>query len=57
MHYCADQKTIETIFRIIAFANQLSLFGAVANVCEEFETHQNRSGQLDVLMGTINCSQ
>ena len=30
IHYCADQKTIETIFRIIASANQLSLYGAVA---------------------------
>ena len=51
IHYCADQKTIETIFRIIAFANQLSLYGAVANMCEEFEFHQDRSGQPDVLMG------
>ena len=40
-----------TIFRIIVFANQLSLYGAVANMCEEFETHQDRSGQPDVLMG------
>ena len=37
--------------RIIAFANQLSLYGAVANMCEEFEFHQDRSGQPDVLMG------
>ena len=51
IHYCADQKTIETIFRIIAVANQLSLYGAVANMCEEFEFHQDRSGQPDVLMG------
>ena len=51
IHYCADQKTIETIFRIIAFANQLSLYGAVANMCEEYESHPDRSGQLDVLMG------
>ena len=36
------------LFRIIVFANQLSLDGAVANMCEEFE---DRSGQLDVLMG------
>ena len=50
-HYCADQKTIETIFRMIAFANQLSLYGAVANMCEECEFHQDRSGQPDVLMG------
>ena len=51
IHYCADQATIETIFRIIAFANQLSLYGAVANMCEKFEFHQDRSGQPDVLMG------
>ena len=51
IHYCADQATIETIFRIIVFANQLSLYGAVANICEEFEFHQDRSGKPDVLMG------
>ena len=51
LHFAADQETIETIFRIIIFANQLSLYGAVANMCEEFETHQDRSGQPDVLMG------
>ena len=51
IHNCADQATIETIFRIIVFANQLSLFGAVANMCEEFEFHQDRLGQLYVLMG------
>ena len=39
------------LFRIIVFANQLSLHGAVANMCEEFETHQDRSGRPDVLMG------
>ena len=39
------------ILRITAFANQLSLYGAVANMCEEFEFHQDRSGQPDVLMG------
>ena len=51
IHFAADQRTIETFFRLIAFANQLSLYGAVANMCEEFEFHQDRSGQADVLMG------
>ena len=51
IHYCADQKTIETIFRIIVSANQLSLYGAVANMCEEYESLHDRSGQPDVLMG------
>ena len=49
--FTADYPTIESIFRIIVFANQLSLYGAVANMCEEFETHQDRSGQPGVLMG------
>ena len=51
IHFAAYQETIESIFRIFVFANQLSLYGAVANMCEEFETHQDRSGQPDVLMG------
>ena len=41
----------ETVFRLIVSANQLSLFGEVVNMCEEFETHQARSGQLVILMG------
>ena len=44
------RKRLKTIFRTIVFANQLSLYGAVPNMCEEFETHQDRSGQPDVLM-------
>ena len=51
IHFAADQETIETIFRISVFANQLSLYGAVANICEEYESLHDRSGQLGVLMG------
>ena len=51
IHFTADYPTIETIFRIIISANQLSIYGAVANICEEFEAHQDRSGEPDVLMG------
>ena len=51
IHFTADYPRIETVFRIIISANQLSLYGAVANICEEFEAHQDRSGQPDVLMG------
>ena len=51
VHFIADYPTNETIFRIIVSANQLSLYGAVANICEEFESHQDRLGQLDVLIG------
>ena len=38
IHFVADQETIETSFRIIVSANQLSLYGAVANMCEECES-------------------
>ena len=51
IHFAAVQETIETIFRIIVFANQLSLYGAVAEMCEENETLHDRSGRLDVVMG------
>ena len=51
IHFAADQETIETVFRIIFSANQLSLYGAVANICEESESHHDRSGQPDKVMG------
>ena len=51
IHFAADQDTIDTIYRIILFVNQLSVYGAVAAVCEEFEGHQDRSGEPEILMG------
>ena len=45
IHYCADLETIETIFRIMVSINQLSLYGAVAEMCEEYETLHDRTGQ------------
>ena len=45
IHYCADLETIETIFRTIISVNQLSLYGAVEEMCEEYETLRDRSGQ------------
>ena len=48
IHFDADEYTIVTI---IISANQLSVYGAVATVCEEFETHQDGSGEPDVLIG------
>ena len=48
---CCRPRNNWTIFRTSVSASQLSLYGAVANMCEEFESHQDRSGQPDVLMG------
>ena len=31
--------------------NQLSIYGAVAALCEEFENHQDGSGEPEILMG------
>ena len=51
LHFTADELTIETIFRIKISVNQLSIYGAVAAICEEFENHQDGSGEPEILMG------
>ena len=50
IHFAADQDTIDTIYRIILSVNQLSVYGAVAAMCEEFEDHQDRTGEPVILM-------
>ena len=45
IHYCADLKTIQTVFHTIISVNQLSLHGTVAEMCEEYETFHDRSMQ------------
>ena len=51
IHFAADGDTVNAIFRIILSVNQLSDYGSVAAVCEEFEDHQDGSGQPVILMG------
>ena len=51
IHFAADEPTIETIFRIILSVNQLSVYGAVAAICDEFENYQDGSGEPEILMG------
>ena len=55
IHYAADLETVETIFRIIVSANQLSLYGAVAEICEEYEPLHERTGR-PVVMGQTSSS-
>ena len=50
IHFAADQDTIGAIYRILS-VNQLSVYGAVAAICEEFEGHQDRSGEPEIMMG------
>ena len=51
IHFAADVDTIDTIYRIIFSVNQFSVYGAVAAICEEFEDHQDRTGQPVILVG------
>ena len=44
VHFAAAQETIETVFRIIVSANQLSLYGAVAEMCENYENPSRQIG-------------
>ena len=55
IHFAADLETVETIFRIIVSANQLSLYGAVAEMCEEYESLHERTGR-PVVMGQSSSS-
>ena len=48
-------ETIESNFRIIVCANQLSLYGAIAEICEEYESFHERTG-LPVVMGQSSSS-
>ena len=51
IHFTADQDAVDTIYRIILSVNQLSVCGAVAAICEEFEDHQDRSEEPEIMMG------
>ena len=55
IHYAADLETIESIFRIIVSANQLSLYGAVADMCEEYESLHERT-ERPVVIGQSSSS-
>ena len=50
IHFGADQDTVDTIYRIILSVNQLSVYGAVAAKCDEYEGHQDSTGQPVILV-------
>ena len=51
MHFCDDGRTIETVFRPIIFVNQLSIYGAVSDVCEEYKACHVRTGRPVLVAG------
>ena len=50
IHFCANEGTIETVFRTIISVNQLSIYGAVSDLCEESKFCHVRTGR-HVLVG------
>ena len=48
--FCADQETITTVFRTITSVNQLSIYRAVSDLCEECKSCHFRTGR-PVLVG------
>ena len=50
IHFSADTDTVDTIYRIILSVNQLSVYGAVAAICDEYEGHQDSTGQPVILV-------
>ena len=51
IHFTADVDTIDAIYRIILSVNQLSVHGTVTAIYEEFEDHQDRTGEPVILVG------
>ena len=43
IHFCADEGTIETVFRTIISVNQLSIYGAVSDLCDECKSCRLRT--------------
>ena len=43
IHCCANQDTTTTVFRTITSINQLSLCGAAAEMCQEYESFHDRT--------------
>ena len=44
-HFCADGDTIEPVFRTIISVNQLSIYGAVSDLCEDYCSCRTRTGR------------
>ena len=45
IHFCADEGTIETVFRTFVSVNQLSIYEAVSDLCEEYKACHVRTGR------------
>ena len=57
VHYCDDLETFETVFRTITSVNQLIFFGAFAEMCKEYETFRDGTGEPVVGEQSNHCSR
>ena len=53
IHFCADVETVETVFRTVISVNQLSIYGAAPDMCDEYRACQARTGR-PVVAGQFN---
>ena len=51
IHFSAEPDTIDTIYRIILSVNQLSIYEAVAAICDEYEGQPDNTGEPVILEG------
>ena len=51
IHFSADQDTVDTIYRIILSVNELSIYGAVAAICDEYDDQPDSMGEPVILEG------
>ena len=51
IHFSAEPDTIDTIYRIFLSVNQLSIYGAVAAICDEYEGQPDNTGEPVILEG------
>ena len=59
IHFCGDYDTVEVIFRTIVSVNQLSIYGAVADLCKELGSVPEKpvagpQKRVDIFLMTIN---
>ena len=51
IHFSAEPDTTDTIYRIILSVNQLSIYGAVAAICDEYEGQPDNTEEPVILEG------
>ena len=51
IHFSAEPDTIDTIYRIFSLSIQLSIYGAVAAICDEYEGQPDNTGEPVILEG------